>query len=547
MAKPAMIEGKENHSYFWPIASLIIILLIISYTRGMPRPFGGLHSWADASGAWAARSHINYGLSYTKGMTTWAVGNPPAQNPQRYMDHPQIAVLFLSMFMKIFGVSEFSYQLQTVLMSIGTLIIILKLFKGLMDNKTALLAAMIYTLFPIISYFGTGGFPDLFGFLAIYAYLGITDRIEIHKSKRYYMVILGVSLFMSLQFGWTGFFFGMAIGFDYLFQCLLKKKMPNIKILAVIAGGPLSSLFLDFLVMAINYGGINKIIELYRWRSAKGEVAVFEWGAWFAKMWEFASTNFSVPVLIAAILYLTIGQLIVFSQPKTAEAGFRARRFPCLFLFFLLPFFQLFILKGALWRHQTWEMPLCPLVAIAAAQGAMLLGDLFSKINKKYAVAAVVAVTSIFLVYLIIGTNYYYAVRWQPEAKIDMFKMLNSRIPPDKHLLSFDPFVVDQHESKGAFYRPEIAWYLDREIIQAAKLEEITAAAKTGKYPFYLMPLSVGDPQTDAYLSNLSKQLGQFYKYEYIPGVSGETDSKGRFLKAGMSNYILFDLEKPLK
>ncbi|MDD5011511.1 MAG: hypothetical protein PHQ00_05260, partial [Phycisphaerae bacterium] len=191
--------------------------------------------------------------------------------------------------------------------------------------------------------------------------------------------------------------------------------------------------------------------------------------------------------------------------------------------------------------------PLCGLVAIAAAQGTMLVSDLISKVNKKYSAAAIVLITGIFLVFSIIGTNYYHAIRWQPDAKINMFKMLNSRIPPDKYLLSFDPFVVDQHESKGAFYRPEVAWYLDREIVRASTVEEITAAAQTGKYPFYLLPLSVGEPRTDAYLNNLSKQLGQLYSYEYIPGVSGEADKKGRFLKAGMSGYVLFDLRNPVK
>ena len=547
MAKTTVIPEKESN-IFWPTASLIMIILVLTMARGVPRPFGGLHSWATASGAWAARAHVKYGLAYTKGMTTWAVGNPPTPNPTVYKDHPQLAVLSLALFMKIFGVSELSYQLLNILMSLGTLLIILKLFKGLLDNKTALLAALFYVLFPLIGYFGTGGFPNLFGFLAIYCYLALTERIESERNKRFYMIILATALFFAVQFGWTGFFFGMAIGFDYLFQCLVRKKMPDIKILAVLAGAPLGSMLLNFIIMASGYGwNIDKIVELYRWRSAKGEMPEFVWGAWFAKMWGFAATNFTVPVLIAAILYLTIGQLLVFSQPKPAQADFRKRRFPCFLLFFLLPFFQLFILKGALWRHQTWELPLCALVAIAASQGTMLLADLASKINKKYAIAAIVFVTGMFLVFSIIGTNHYYAIRWQPDAKIKMFQMLNSRIPPDKYLLSFDPFIVDQHESKGAFYRPEVAWYLDREITHAMKFEDITTAAKIGKYPFYLMPLSVGDPQSDAYLNNLSKQLGQLYRYEYVPGVSGEVDKKGRFLKAGMSNYVLFDLQNTLK
>jgi hypothetical protein len=273
----------------------------------------------------------------------------------------------------------------------------------------------------------------------------------------------------------------------------------------------------------------------------------FEWGAWFAKLWEFSNTNYTLPLLIIAIIYMTIGQLFVFMAKPDPITGRRARQFPQFWLFFMIPFFQLFLLKGCLWRHQTWLLPMTPCVAIAASLGIFMVWDALKKINVKVAMAAVIVILIICVNYCIAGTNYYYAIRWQPEAKINMFKMLNSRIPPDKYLLSFDPFIVDQHESKGAFYRPEIAWYLDREIIQAEKLEEITAAAKTGKYPFYLLQLSVGDPQADAYLSSLSKQLSQLYKYEYIPGVAGEVDSEGRFLKAGMPNYILFDLEKPLK
>ena len=537
MKKEASLKQTGKTLNFWFCGGLLVILLVSILARDITRPFYGLHSWADASGAWAARSHVKYGLSYTKGASTWAVGNPPAQNPKRYMDHPQLAVLFLALFMRIFGVTETSYQLLNLFMSIATLLIILKLFKALLDNKTALLAALFYVLFPLIGYFGTGGFPNLFGYLSIYSYLALTGRIEAQKSKRFYTAVLVLSSFLALQFGWTGFFFGMAIGFDYLFQCLIKKKLPELKVLIVLAGAPLGSLLLNFIIMAAGYAwNVNKIIELYQWRSAKGEMPSFEWGAWFEKLWEFAATNFTVPVLIAVILYLTIGQLLVFSQPKSVQAGYRARQFPCLFLFLLLPFFQLFILRGCLWKHQTWEFPLCLLVAIAASQGTMLVGDLFAKINKKYAIMAIVIITGIFLIFSIAGTNYYYAVRWHPEAKIKMFKMLNQSIPPDKALLSFEDFIVNQHESKGGFIRPEIAWYLDRDIVPATSFQQVQEFAKTGRYPYYLVPAHPN-------LAALINQLKQVYKYEYVAGDPGEQTKDGKFLKAGMMPYMIFDLQ----
>jgi hypothetical protein len=536
MKKEAGLNQTDKTLNFWFCGGLLVILFVSIMARDIDRPFYGLHSWADASGAWAARSHVKYGLSYTKGASTWALGNPPVQNPKRYMDHPQLAVLSLALFMKIFGVSEMSQKLNCVFFSIATLLIILKLFKALLDNKTALLAALFYVLFPLIGYFGTGGFPNLFGYLAIYSYLAVTGRIESQKSRRFYTAVLAISLFLAPQFGWEGFFFGMAIGFDYLFQCLIKKKPPEPKFLIVLAGAPLSSVLLNFIIMAAGYSwDINKIVELYRWRAAKGEMPVFEWGAWFAKLWEFAATNFTVPVLIVAILYLTIGQLLVFSQPKSAQDGRRTRQFHCLFLFLLLPFFQLFILRGCLWKHQIWEFPLCLLIAIAAAQGTMLLSDLFARINKKFAIAAIVVVTGIFLCFSIAGTNYYYAVRWQPEAKIKMFKMLNKAIPPDKALLSFEDFIVNQHESKGGFIRPEIAWYLDRDIVPATSFQQVQELAKTGRYPYYLVPYHPN-------LAELINQLKQVYKYEYVPGDPGEQTKDGKFLKAGMMPYMIFDL-----
>ena len=281
-------------------------------------------------------------------------------------------------------------------------------------------------------------------------------------------------------------------------------------------------------------------------RRAMLQMQGFDWGLWFGKLWEFSVTDYTLPILIIAILYITIGQLFVFMVKPDLDTGRTKRQFPQFLLFFMVPFFALFILRGCLWKHQTWLHPMDPFVAIAASLGIFMLWDSIKKINFKIAIVVVLAVLSLCVGYCVAGTNYYYAIRWQAESKIRMLKMINSRIPSDKYLLSFEDFVVDQHESKGAFYRPEIAWYLDREITPATTIEEIIKRAGTGKYPYYLMPLAVGDPQSDEYLTNLSRMLQKLYKYDYIPGEPGEIDKYHRFLKAGMPNYVLFDLRTPI-
>jgi hypothetical protein len=114
--------------------------------------------------------------------------------------------------------------------------------------------------------------------------------------------------------------------------------------------------------------------------------------------------------------------------------------------------------------------------------------------------------------------------------------MLNQQIPPDKYLLSFEDFIVNQHPSKGGFYRPEIAWYLDREITQAQTLPDIEKYTATGQYPYYLIP---NLPQ----LKPLVNSLMQRYSYQFVPGSQGKRGKDGKFLRAGMYPYLIFDLK----
>ena len=269
----------------------------------------------------------------------------------------------------------------------------------------------------------------------------------------------------------------------------------------------------------------------------------FVWSAWFSTLWEFAVTNYTLPVLVTAILYLTIGQLVVFAPPVSKDkVATASRRFPQLWLFLMPGVFLLLTFKGLVWRHQYWQRPLSPAIAIAAAMGVMLLADILKKIHRRLSSVSVAILIGIFVIFCAIGTNYYYRIRWQPLAKINMLKMLNQRIPSDKALLSYEfrgRYFVNQHKSKGGHYRPEIAWYLDRDIEQATTLGEIEAKAATGRFSYYLVPHVRNDPK----ISPLINQLSQKYQSYFIRGEAGEADTKGRTVKAGMGDHWLFDLK----
>jgi hypothetical protein len=125
-----------------------------------------------------------------------------------------------------------------------------------------------------------------------------------------------------------------------------------------------------------------------------------------------------------------------------------------------------------------------------------------------------------------------------------MFEMLNQQIPPDKALLSFEAHIIDQKPGvKEASYRPEVAWYLDRDIVVARTLAEIEQQTKTGKYPYYLMPMAHYDQKTAAYLAKLSQQLRQRYNFRYVHGNPGQLTKDNKFLKRSMVDHLIFDLQ----
>jgi len=571
------IRNQSNRvPSFWLLGGLLAVLLVFALGHDIARPFYGLHSWADAHGPWAARVHLKYGLGYTKGFSTRAVGYPPTEKPYRYLDHPQLSPLLNAGAMAVLGIHTWSLRAVNLMTTIVTLLLFLKILRGLLDDKTTLLAGLFFCLFPVIGYFGVNLWLYPLVLLAILCYLKRINEIENNpKRKTLYSFGLAFGLFFALQVNWEGFFFAMAIGIHYVCRCIHRRTFPEKSLLAILIIAPLGSLALDFIIMAAGHGwNFQRIIDLYKWRAGSGEMQKHDWGAWFAKFWEFAQTNFTLPIMITTIAYLTVGQLFVFMEPKPKKKNRRRpRQFPQFSLFLMPPVFQLFLLKGCLWRHQTWERPFCFFIAIAAAQGVMLLAHILKKANKYLAITAVLILVGLFSVYSVIGTSYYYGIRWQAPAKIKMFEMLKNKIPPDKALLSSESFIVHQHKAKGAFYRPEIAWHLDREIVVARTPAEIQQKAGTGRYLYYLIPRDAPWSQKAAGLARWVRQpnltlserarreqlfrqerlkevqewqgllssLVKLYKYQQIPGEKGAT-KYGKFYRAGMYDYMIFDL-----
>ncbi len=552
------LRVDENHPssprrkwVFWALVAAIALLFLASSLREYNRPFCGLHSWLKAHGPWFARSHVRYGLDYTLGLQTEAVGFPPPENPRRYMNHPVLTVLEQSVWIGAFGEHEWVSRVSNAAWGVLNLFLFASVLRRLAGPKVALLGVLLWSFLPITVYFGTGRAVFAGFLLCLHWYL---PRVGIGgESKRHWgqLLGLGITAVLMLQIAWQSYFYIFGIGVHYIGHCIHRRKWPDWPLMSVGLGAAVLGAAVTFTVMLAGRGwDIQWVGELFRWRAAQGEMAGkmdgFDWGAWLDRFWEFALTNFSRP-----ILWLGIGGLVLHfavsgweyviarrrsegdgKAKKDNDADIRKPRLfensPHITLFAIPAAAQLLLLRGALWPHQQWEMPLAPVLGLVcgltlwrvwnfvstrldwfrgALLGVVLAGAVvyvgqfgvgyWPEQEGHFAVAVMVTVVSgliaagawwllrkrprlrpggiaVVLTVAALGyycaqaANYYFGMRWQCAEKIAFWKDLNRIVPPDQALMVFDPYtdhiITEQSKAKGEAMRAEPAWYIDRRI-----------------------------------------------------------------------------------
>jgi len=555
---------------FWLLALIPMLVLVGMSAQGLTRPFDGLHAWAQAESAWFARTHVRYGLGYTQGVMTMALGDPPPPNPKRYYDHPQYGGLISAGVMWLFGVNEWSLRLGLLIVDLAVLLLLMAILRRFMGDWPALLAGLLLAMFPISAYFGLGAWLTITVMGAFWMYLAIAFEAPERPARWWHYVALGTLLFACVQLGWSGFFYAAAIGIHHVLTCIVRRKWPKWGLLAVMVAPPLASAAMVFTIMLAGFDWeYHRIIDLYNWRAAKGEMTGlmqggFNWDAWFERAWDFGLSNFTWPVLMAAggyLVYLAIAHIYRLACRLAGQAaGGVAQPFPLALLFLLPGLLQMFILRGALWPHQFWERPLGPFIAIAAAMGILVIGRLLRQVHRAVAVAVMAGAVVLCGWASVEGANYYYGIVWNCPEKIAMWKELNRLIPSDKELATFDreldSLVVTQGAAKGAVYRGEPAWYIDRVMVDANTPEQVEALVKSGKAPVYLMPW-LGLPSNRSYeqeggmvqkyVQTLRYLAGRYPVIDKYPGVNPvpDPDRPRSTLKFGMRAYLIFDLRRP--
>ncbi len=477
-AAPADSFDAVGHRWFWPLAGLVVLILVANgLAWDVTRPMNGLHAWGKADAAWFARNHVRYGLGYTHGLAVQAVGDPPPENPNLYVNHPQLTILLNAASMYLLGPSHVTLNIMMVVQGVVIVLLFMRIVRSLADPWTALVGGLLFALMPISVYFGMGGWLMIVAMLATWWYLILIGEISDGPApRRRHYALLGVSLVLLPHFAWTGVFYAGTLGLHYVARCLRRLQWPNWVLLGVGFASIVVGIASVFGVLLVARGGNGeKLQDLYAWRSGNAEAAqtaAFQWGAWFLRVWEFMLSNFTWAVIALAVVGVAVvAARQVWQYLRARVEGRRVSLFtgsPQLLLFLLPGVLQLFLLKGALWPHHFWERPLAPFLALTAAVAIVALVRRIWPRQRQLAVLAGIVVLGFVAFTAVQGQGRYFRIVWQPEAKLALWQELNAEIPSDKPVLVFDPandqLLVTQSEEKGEVMRGEPAWYLDRRI-----------------------------------------------------------------------------------
>jgi hypothetical protein len=502
-------RGLAARPRFWLLAALLALLAAQPLARELDRPYFGLHGLDQAHNAWLARAHVVYGLGYTHGYNTFAVGQPPPVEPVRYLDHPPLYALLNAGAMALLGVETSTLRLVNLAATAIALLLFVGGVRRLASESVALWAGFVFASLPLVGYFGVEYWLYPVVLVALGRYLDLVDRVAPPRPRE--LALLGGLLFLAVQIAWVGCFFAAAVGLDLALRSGRMRRRPEPRLAAAIVAAPAGSLALDLLVLAAGDDGqLRRLYELAAWRTGAGERATHEWGPWLARLGEHAVADFTVVVLVLAAIGLLAAPW--WARSRRALAHRPADLGSALALLLTPALLQIVVLKGTVWEHEWWLRPLALPLALLAGIALSATTELLGRRSSQLAVAlAAFAGAAIFLAGAR-GTDRFYAVRHYDPARLELFEALRGELRPDQALLSFESYRFDQKPGvKQGSLRPEVAWHFDREIDVARRIEEITAAAASDRYTYYLMPAGHAKPEIDRYLAGLRDLLRTRY------------------------------------
>jgi hypothetical protein len=340
----------------------IIIVAFVVRLYKIESPIADWHSWRQADTAAVARNYIKFGVDLLRprydDLSSIPSGKP---NPMGYrmVEFPLYQLVSYS-FYKIYPAFtiEIWLRLVSILSSLGSIIFLSLLIKKYIDEKTALLAALIYSILPYSIYYSRTILPEtpaiLCAFIGIFCVDKALELAETQKGKFIgILTIAAVFSAVSLLIKPTVVFLLLPIPYLFLNKYGLKSFVrPAIFIFTVISVVP-------FILWRLWIQKYPEGIPAFDWLLNGGNIRFT--GAFFR--WLLAERMGKLILGYGGFVLFWIG---VAARPLRKEGW--------LFLSLLLGIFLYFIVfaRGNV-QHDYYQIIFIPIASIFVAKGLSLL------------------------------------------------------------------------------------------------------------------------------------------------------------------------------
>lgn len=348
---------------------LIVVIAIYGLalrTIGISSPFSD--SMADVLNctlANIARNYLRLGYLPIKFLAVMNTG--PVIDATKliyYADHPPLSPIILSLFYKIFGISEWSTRIVPVLFSIATLVVFFLFVRLFWNEALSYISTLFMATMPIQAIYSQmhdyqGSILLFFAIATLYFY-----SKKFLTGKKIYLKAFFLFFILSALTNWAVFFLVPFLAIHYLIYCRRGGRF-RVSLYIMIVSIILFSFMVACLITA--KGDLN-IMKIFLWRAglSKGHPGLSGWLYNIGSYSLYLFTPFAI--VLSSLWFISNGARGPFSESKAL-----------VYILFLFGGLHVLIFNQGAYIHDYWLYYLAPALSLSSAIFLDRIGLRFSR------------------------------------------------------------------------------------------------------------------------------------------------------------------------
>jgi hypothetical protein len=522
MAVQPKQEQKKTTVEQIEFAGRIIVLAIgmLLMSRNLGNMFIGTREDNSALYSLFARNHIRYGLEQTKLFNVWEIVGTRPEGVYRYLNHPPLMSLGMTIPMLVFGDSERVERLVPIAMTLGSVWMLMVIISRMQSATLALLAGLFYVTFPINAYFGqvVDHEPPVqfFSLLILHGYLqwsGIYGKGYSRKAGAAYYIagtVLGI---------WTGWATVIMAGLVWVWNVCRSFREPAVRPLLLwltVVPAVSQAAVIIHILWGLGWKA-GCLLDLFTSRTAGLQDSI-KWGGWAKQNWGWMRQNFTLFGFVAGVFYLGIIPVILLLMSPNSPFRQIVRDNTSVMPILLT------LLQGTIWLvvfkhqsgiHEYWQYFFGPFLAVSMAIAVFTVFMAVSGLLPRAAVCAAVLLILLPMPSFSEGINIYNQamIRNSPNYVkyinniATIYRKLAEVVPPRTAIMTSESYRFPYKFGNYEYYwfNGRALYYANRPVVCSTDIKEIEAN-RQGCAAYVLMVTD--DPNTH----RLEQQLNAKYK-----------------------------------